>query len=74
MHLRDLLEELIGQENAKKFAEWAFGKEYLNLDGLENFAKSWNELHGNIFKIEMSNPVCYDVPEMIQIWRNHEKF
>jgi hypothetical protein len=68
VHHRDIVELLIGEENAPLFAEWAWGPNFKTLVGKE-LCEEWNKLHGNDLTIYMNGKLNKDIPKMIEIWK-----
>jgi hypothetical protein len=69
------LREVIVKVEDQDFAEWAFGKE-----GWEAFvsnerktplflAEAWNKLHGDLFKIDLEQPIMETLEKMKEEWR-----
>jgi hypothetical protein len=67
--INELSEIFVGEDKADEFALWAFGKDYLDLITLEDFAEEWNKRHVELFKIDKSLPVIYDMIKMTDLWR-----
>lgn len=70
--LKDLAETLVGKDKVNDFALWAFGEGYLDWNGMDKFAKAWNKRHKDLFEIDMSSPIVYDMIKMTELWRLHE--
>lgn len=70
MGLRRFVEQLLGSRaSTNEFCDWAFGKRWRSFKKLEQFACAWNLIHSDLLWIEMDSAIAFDVPEMIQIWR-----
>ena len=70
--LKHLAETLVGEDKVNDFALWAFGKGYYDWVGMEKFANAWNERHSDLFKIDMSSPIVYDMIKMTELWRSYD--
>lgn len=67
--IKDLIIELIGEEQAPAFALWAFGEDYNKLPSMQAFAKAWNLKNQHLYKLEMENAIYYDIVKMIKLWK-----
>lgn len=72
MSFRHFIEQLIGRANSDKFCKWAFGRNWKNFKEPDQFARVWNDNHGDLFLIKMNAAVSLCVPEMIKLWRLHK--
>lgn len=66
--MNEFVKELIGEEDACSFAQWAIGDDYENIMA-SNWPEKWNELHGDLFSISPDGFPAYDLPSMISYWR-----
>lgn len=69
MHIKNLIQKHLSLSESQKFAEWAIGKDYRS-KLQEEWPKLWNELHGDIYKIDPSSKPENDIPKMIELWRD----
>lgn len=68
--LVDFFQELIpDQEQLNAFAAWAFGEDFLEINGTINFMHKWNEIHGKELMLDPSSAIALDTPKMIMLWR-----
>ncbi|CAB4132271.1 hypothetical protein UFOVP256_10 [uncultured Caudovirales phage] len=70
--LKELVEEIVGEERACDFAAWAFGEEFYDFDEMMMFADAWNERHSDLYTIDPASPIVYDVIKMTELWREHD--
>ena len=65
---RAFIESILGSEEAEKFAEWAWGKEFRTIIS-PDLVKKWNELHGDKFLLDAFGSPKEDIPNMIELWK-----
>lgn len=70
--LKDTARVFLSDEEAERFAAWAFGEEYLIFDETIQFAKAWNNLHGDLCHLDYVHSPVKDMIKMIKLWRKHE--
>lgn len=58
----------LGEEDAKKFALWAFGEGYENKLAID-LLNAWQERHGEKYCCKVSNSLNTDIKGMIQVWK-----
>ncbi len=71
--LRDIVGTYLQKEEIEDFAFWAFGDNYLDFENLIDYIKKWNELHGGIYFIDMSNTISEDLKTMCDLWEEYGK-
>jgi len=71
--VRDLVEVYLTSEDAEQFSQWAFGPDYLGFKCLHEFMDKWNDLHSDLLTLDESGYPVHDIPDMIQIWKDHKK-
>lgn len=69
--LKSLAEELVGEDKVSEFALWSFGEDYLILSCMEDFVHSWNKLHSDLYRINMSSSIYDDMLKMTDLWKEH---
>ncbi len=73
MTLKDMVLRHLPEEDADRFALWAFGDEYLCLYGAESFLASWNILHCELMELNEYGKPDIDIPKMIGFWISEEE-
>lgn len=71
-HPRDIIEKLIGHQQAEIFAEWAWGENYRSMVFTQNAVAWWNERHGDKLEIHANNRPKDDIPKMIELWKKEK--
>ncbi len=71
MHVRDIIEVTLGEEEGYKFAKWAFGEEFEDKSQRE-YPNLWNKLHGDDYKLHGSNEMNHDLLIMIAIYNKYK--
>ncbi len=69
---RQIITDLIGDEEAEKFAEWAWGKDYQEIVYSEKAVPRWNQLHGDKLEIHENGALVIDIPKMVDLWKNEK--
>lgn len=70
MHIKDLIEEHLNEEDSEKFAEWAWGEKYKEINLVGNQPVDlWNKRHGFHLEIFCHGQPYIDIPKMIEIWK-----
>lgn len=62
--LRDIVDKFLPEDEVEKFAAWAFGENYGDFLQIIDFAQAWNQLHGELFYIDVSTSIVDDVYKM----------
>lgn len=68
MYIRDIIEGYLTEEQAKEFAEWAWGEQFMNIDFTKDAAKIWNQRHSNLFEIYEEDFIIDCIENMIIHW------
>jgi len=71
-NIRDIVEDIIPEKEAEKFAEWAFGPDYKNLESKE-MCDEWNKIHSDVLILDQSSNPNFDIPVMIYLWRKENE-
>ena len=74
--MRDTIEHFMkpmDEEELEDFALWAFGENFQELDHSLKFMEAWNEIHGDDFLLRQDGVIEFDVPKMIQMWRDEKE-
>lgn len=69
MHISDIVEQYLCKEEAKSFAEWAFGPEFMDIDSGMKFLYMWNDIHRHDLELVAEGSISEDIPRMIEVWR-----
>lgn len=60
------------EEEINSFGEWAFGPSFKDMIHTLQFMEAWNERHGKKFILSASGIVEYDLPKMIDLWKESQ--
>lgn len=71
--VKDVVSAYLDKDQVEKFAEWAFGEEYLILEGLEKFMEEWNKRHSDKFALTADGSIAIDLKKMVNIWKESLK-
>lgn len=71
MHVRDHIEMYLCPKDAEKFARWAFGEHFKNIDLNYMGHIYWNELHGEELHLRGDGNPIEDIPKMIELWKKY---
>jgi hypothetical protein len=69
--IKSLFSRYLLDEDLEPCALWCFGAEYDNFPSARIFCDAWNNLHGNVLKLDYSNIIYKDVEKMIHLWKNN---
>lgn len=72
MHISDIIELFLSPKDTLKFAEWAWGEEYDQIDYTHEAISKWNERHGDKLKLRSNGSVTDDVKKMIKLWKKED--
>jgi hypothetical protein len=68
--VRDYFKKLIpDEEELDTFARWAFGEDFLEIEGSMKFLECWNTIHGKQLILLPSGQISEDAPTMVELWR-----
>ncbi len=67
-YLRAIIEYYISYAESEVFAEWAWGKEFRDLN-YDEFYQEWNRLHSDLLTIYPDGSIEIDIPKMIDFWK-----
>lgn len=71
--IRNIASKHLPDHELEDFAFWAFGDDYMTFDKTEGFVNAWNKHHKDIYKIDMSNEISYDIGIMCELWVENGK-
>jgi hypothetical protein len=71
--LKCIVDNYLPSEEIQPFAEWAFGEDFLQLGDIINYAKKWNELHKDIYDVDMAEAIVHSLKIMCELWKEHGK-
>ena len=72
MYLRNFIESLLDQNEAEKFAEFAFGEDFRIINLNSRGYLCWNERHKDKLELQPNGLPSEDIPKMIEIWKKYE--
>jgi hypothetical protein len=67
--MKEVVENILNKNEARTFSRWALGEDFETLMYGEYF-KVWNERHGKMLQLRPDGQACFDIPEMILLWKN----
>lgn len=67
----ELIREHLSDEDIDKFALWAFGEGYKDLDRTQMFMEAWNERHIASLELSPIGSPEHDIKHMIRLWKEN---
>lgn len=71
--MREQVKPLIPDEKELiAFAQWAFGKDFQELEIGLDFMKHWNNLHREKLKLRPLGNIAEDISKMVELWKERD--
>ena len=67
--MKALVSQHVEDSEANAFGLWAFGKDLDDIQDGIAFMNAWNEIHGDVLKLDPSGVIIEDLLKMIELWR-----
>lgn len=62
------------EEELERFARWAFGSKFRELEMGTEFMDAWNAIHGEDLKLVSSGVISEDSVKMVELWKESKGY